>query len=289
MPQSSVPSRAPSFRQPAVASFPEMLNNLEDTELMGDDLDSLLDDFPEVQAPTETLTQAVFPALPFILPPPTPQLPPAFFSSSVSELNSLDSFCGVISTNTGALDALDALDHPDLTFGISISPELPLPSAALDGLDDLDCLDDLLDNVAAGNESICKVEAGEKSLDDLLDELDPPESVCVSGGQRAVEDLDSLDVLDSFPSGEGVTPIFPPVSFGAAGLDTLSDFRSTGISGSQTAAAPVMRSQKKTSKATKEKKTPPQLAVTHPLSSTHEFLQACTACFPQRGTSMFFS
>ncbi|KAJ4932386.1 hypothetical protein JOQ06_010809 [Pogonophryne albipinna] len=284
MPQSSVPSRAPSFRQPAVASFPEMLDNLDDTELMGDDLDSLLDGFPVEQAPTETLTQAVFTAPSFILPAPTPQLPPAFFSSSVSELNSLDSFCRVIRTNTGALDALDALHHPDLTFGISISPELPLPSAALDGLD---CLDDFLDNVAAGNESICKVEAGEKSLDDLLDELDTPESVCVSGGQSAVEDLDSLDVLDFFPSGEGVTPIFPPVSFGAAGLDTLSDFSSTGISGSQTAAAPVMRSQKNTSKATKEKKTPPQLAVTHPLSSTHEFLQACTACFPQRGRSIY--
>ncbi|KAI4822139.1 hypothetical protein KUCAC02_007701 [Chaenocephalus aceratus] len=264
MPQSSVPSRAPSFRQPAVASFPEMLDNLDDTELMGDDLDSLLDGFPEEQARTE--------------------LPPAFFSSSVSELNSLDSFCGVIGTITGALDALDALHHPDLTFGISISPELPLPSAALDGLDDLDCLDDFLDNVAARNESTCKVGAGEKSLDDLLDELDPPESVCVSGGQSAVEDLDFLDALDFFPSGECVTPIFPPVSFGAAGLDTLSDFRSTGISGSQTAAAPVMRSQKNTSK---EKKPPPQLAVTHPLSSTHEFLQACTACFPQRGQSVY--
>lgn len=53
MPQSSVPSRAPSFRQPAVASFPEMLDNLDDTELMGDDLDSLLDGFPEEQARTE--------------------------------------------------------------------------------------------------------------------------------------------------------------------------------------------------------------------------------------------
>ncbi|XP_033998686.1 zinc finger CCCH domain-containing protein 7B-like [Trematomus bernacchii] len=296
MPQSSVPSRAPSFRQPAVASFPEMLDNLDDTELMGDDLDRLLDDFPEEHAPTETLTQAVFPAprrtptseqtLSFILPAPTPQLPPAFFSSSVSELNSLDSFCGVISTNTGALDALDHL----LTFGISISPELPLPSVALDGLDDLDCLDDLLDNVAAGNESICEVEAGEKSLDDLLDELDeldPLKSVCVSGGQSAMEELDSLDALDLFPSDEGVKAIFPPVSFGAAGLDTLSDFSSTGISGSHAAAAPVMRSQKNTSKATKEKKNPPQLAVTHPLSSTHEFLQACTACFPQRGQSMY--
>ena len=188
----------------------------------------------------QTLTQAVFPAprrtptseqtLSFILPAPTPQLPPAFFSSSVSELNSLDSFCGVISTNTGALDALDAMDHL-LTFGISISPELPLPSVTLDGLDDLDCLDDLLDNVAAGNESICEVEAGEKSLDDLLDELDeldPLKSVCVSGGQSAMEELDSLDALDLFPSDEGVKAIFPPVSFGAAGLDTLSDFSSTG-------------------------------------------------------------
>ncbi|KAF3846744.1 hypothetical protein F7725_003822 [Dissostichus mawsoni] len=143
-----------------------------------------------------------------------------------------------------------------------------LPSAALDGLDgldDLDCLDDILDNVAAGNKSICEVEAGEKSLDDLLDELeepDPLEIVCVSGGQSAMEELDSLDALDFFPSGEG-------------------------ISGSHAAAAPVMRSQKNTSKATKEKKKPPQLAVTHPLSSTHEFLQACTACFPQRGQSIY--
>ncbi|KAK5856636.1 hypothetical protein PBY51_008219 [Eleginops maclovinus] len=273
MPQSTVPSRAPNFCQPAASSVPEMLDTLDDTELMGDDLDRLLDDFPEENGLTETPPQAVFPApcrtttseqtLPFILPAPTPQLPPAFFSSSIRELNSLDSFCCVTGTSTGSLDALDDL----LTSGISVALEPPL--------------------TFAGNESISEVEVGEKSLDDLLDELDPLDSVCVAGGQSSVEALDSLDALDSFPSVEGLPTPLPAVSIGGAGLDTLSDFSSTGVSGSHAVAAPVTRPPKNNSKATKEKNNPPRVAVTHPLSSTHEFLQACTACFPRKGASIY--
>lgn len=46
MPQSSIRSPAPSCRQPAVLTVPDIVDTLEDFELMGDDLDILLDGFP---------------------------------------------------------------------------------------------------------------------------------------------------------------------------------------------------------------------------------------------------
>lgn len=98
---------------------------------------------------------------------------------------------------------------------------------ALDTLDGLDSLDDLLDTAPSAADGI-------ESLDDLLDEL---ETVSDPGGQsgevpkigvKAVEPLDFLDVLDLFPSVEGVAATLPAISTGRAGLDTLSDFSSTG-------------------------------------------------------------
>lgn len=113
---------------------------------------------------------------------------------------------------------------------------------ALDTLDGLDSLDDFSDTTpsaaaAALNESTAELEAGEKSLDDLLDELSPLETVPDPGGRscdvpklcvKAVDQLDSLDALDSFPSVDGVVAALPVVSIGGAGLDSLSDFGSTG-------------------------------------------------------------
>ncbi|XP_031726766.1 zinc finger CCCH domain-containing protein 7B-like isoform X4 [Anarrhichthys ocellatus] len=296
MPQSFIPSSAPC-RQPAVSSVPDKVDTLEDSEVMGDDLDSLLDCFPNETEPTETPPQAALRSstrdrtVPSVLPAPTPQLPPAFFSSAVSQLNSLDFFSGVgCCTTAGTLDALDDLLTSGLGGGAGAT-NLALAFEALDVLDGLDCLDDFLDTTpsAAGSKSQTELDAGEKSLDDLLDELDPLETVSDPGGQsgvlkigvKAVDALDSLDALDSFPSAEGVVAALPAISMGRTGLDTLSGFSSTG---SQTAAAPVMRSPKNNSK---EKKNPALAALSNPLSSTHEFLQACSACFPRRGHGIY--
>lgn len=108
---------------------------------------------------------------------------------------------------------------------------LPSKAEALDVLDGLDSLDDFLDTIPAGSEAKPELGNVEKSLDDLLDELNPLESGCGPRGEvhqtgvKALNALDSLDALDSFPSAEGVGAEF---SVGGAGLDALSDFGSTG-------------------------------------------------------------
>ncbi|XP_034394534.1 zinc finger CCCH-type containing 7Ba isoform X2 [Cyclopterus lumpus] len=302
MPQSSIRSPAPSCRQPAVSTVPDIVDTLEDFELMGDDLDSLLDGFPNETEPTETPTQETFSiphrtstcdrTVPSVLPAPTPQLPPAFFSSAVSQLNSLDSFSGGgCSSTTGTLNALDDLWASGIGGGAGAT-NLALTSESLDGLDSLDDFLDMNPS-AAGSKANTEVDAGEKSLDDLLDELDPLETVSDPGSQscevpktgvKALVVLDSLDALDSFPSMEGVVDALPAISMGATGLDTLSDFSSIGITDFQTAAAPVMRSPKKNYKETN---IPALVAASNPLSSTHEFLQACSACFPRKGQGVY--
>ncbi|XP_068434358.1 zinc finger CCCH domain-containing protein 7B-like isoform X2 [Clinocottus analis] len=300
MPQSSIHSPAPSCHQPAVSSVPDIVDTCEDFELMGDDLDSLLDGFS--QEPTENPTQETFPiphqtstcdrTVSSVLPAPTPQLPPAFFSSAVNQLNSLDSFAGGgCSTRAGTLNALDDL----LTSGLGGGTGATILALTSESLDGLDSLDDFLDTTpsAAGSNDNTEVDAREKSLDDLLEELHPLETVSDPGGQsgevpktgvKALVGLDSLDALDSFSSMEGVVAALPAMSMGSTGLDTLYDFSSTGITGFQTARAPVMRSPKKNYKETNN---PALFAASNPLSSTHEFLQACSACFPRKGQSIY--
>uniref|UniRef100_A0A3Q4AGS7 C3H1-type domain-containing protein n=1 Tax=Mola mola TaxID=94237 RepID=A0A3Q4AGS7_MOLML len=77
---------------------------------------------------TSPCTQIV----PSVLPPPTPRLPPAFFSSAVSQLNSLDFFSGG-STTSVTLDALDNLSPSESGCTSNLTPVV------------LDSLDDLLD------------------------------------------------------------------------------------------------------------------------------------------------
>uniref|UniRef100_A0A4W6DF91 Zinc finger CCCH-type containing 7B n=1 Tax=Lates calcarifer TaxID=8187 RepID=A0A4W6DF91_LATCA len=161
MPQSTIPSIPPSSCQPAISLVPDKVDTLEDSEVMGEDLDSLLD-CPHT---TSTCAQIV----PSVLPAPTPQLPPAFFNSALSQLNSLDSFSGGgHSTASAALDTLDDL----------------LTSPGLDALDNFS-------GIGSGSDAL-------------------------NLGQTSVV-LDALDVFN-------------------------------------------------------------------PLSSTHEFLQACSACYPRQGT-----
>ncbi|XP_037333028.2 zinc finger CCCH-type containing 7Ba isoform X3 [Pungitius pungitius] len=288
---------APCSHQPNVSSTPATVDSLQDSELMGDDLDSLLDGFPNGAEPTEVAlsvphkTSTCECAVSSVLPAPTPQLPPAFFSSAVSQLNSLDFFSsGARGATTGTLDALDDL----LTSGPgggACATNKALNTEALDGLDSLD---DFLDTIPGPAGSVAEPELGnvEKSLDDLLDELNPLEDDCSPGGQseahktgaKALNALDSLDALDPFPSVEGVGEALPVFSLGGTGLDSLSDFSSTATTDSLTAAAQVMRSPNNNYK---EKSNAALVATSHPLASTHEFLQACSACFPRLGQGIY--
>lgn len=91
----------------------------------------------------------------------------------------------------------------------------------LDTLDSLDSLDDFPDgSQRAAAESKTDWEVGGY----MLDVLDPLETVADQGHLRrnsqkaVVNELDSLDVLDTFPSVKGV----------AAPLDSISLFSSTG-------------------------------------------------------------
>uniref|UniRef100_A0A7N6BZM6 C3H1-type domain-containing protein n=1 Tax=Anabas testudineus TaxID=64144 RepID=A0A7N6BZM6_ANATE len=134
-----------------------------------------------------------------VLPAPTPQLPPAFFNSSVSQLNCLDSFSG----GTSKLDSLDLL----ISQGLNA-----------------------LDNFSTGIR-------GEARAPDL--------------GLTST----AMDTLD--------------------GLDSLDDFLDTTPSAAAAAAAK------------KEKNNQAPLAASNALSSTHEFLQACSACFPREGQGIY--
>uniref|UniRef100_A0A3Q1EYM7 Zinc finger CCCH-type containing 7Ba n=1 Tax=Acanthochromis polyacanthus TaxID=80966 RepID=A0A3Q1EYM7_9TELE len=302
MPQPSFPSTPPSCNQPSVYAVSDTVGALEDSERLGDDLDSLLDCFPTEQGPAEIPVHSAFSlpsqastnnhAVSSDLPAPTPQLPPAFFSSAINQLNSLDSFSdGAHGTSVATLDFLDDLSTSATGSGAVVS-NLVLTSPAqevLHGLDSLDSLDDFLDvmpSAAAAedvNKSQTELDAVEKSLDELLDELDPLRAVCHQNGLtvevpkigvNSTEQLESLDALDPFPSVEGA---------GVTGLDLLSDVSSIGVP-PHSAAAPVMRPPKKQHNV-KENQAP--AAASNPLSSTHEFLQACSTCFPREGPGIY--
>lgn len=86
----------------------------------------------------------------------------------------------------------------------------------LDALDSLDSLDDFSDR----SQKLAIDKKNDWNMGGiLLDDLDPLEHKEGRNTQKpVVNELDSLDVLDTFPSVEGV----------AAPLDSLSQFDSTG-------------------------------------------------------------
>lgn len=181
---------------------------------------------------------------PPVLPAPTPHLPPAFFSSTLSHLNSLDSFSG--DDNGTAAPTLNVLDDLSSENGAGAGAlNVVLNSSTLDCLDDLDTLDsldDILDETpGAAAEKIIQLKtvltAGGKSLD-LLDEVDIIGAVSSTNGQsgddvikvnaKASKLLDSLDSLDSFSTADDVGTALATVSVEASGLDILSDFSTNG-------------------------------------------------------------
>uniref|UniRef100_A0A8B9KBK8 Zinc finger CCCH-type containing 7Ba n=1 Tax=Astyanax mexicanus TaxID=7994 RepID=A0A8B9KBK8_ASTMX len=96
---------------------------LEDCELMGDELDSLLDSCtPSKGSVVPTHVPIVDVMGLGALPVPSPHLPPAFFPSAVNQLNSLDSFPEPRRDSAPPVRLLDALD----SFSpVAISSQLP--------------------------------------------------------------------------------------------------------------------------------------------------------------------
>ncbi|KAK5616124.1 hypothetical protein CRENBAI_017132 [Crenichthys baileyi] len=299
VPKSTIPSTPPSSSRPAASAVPHRVEAVEDSEVMGDDLDSLLDSFPTGQVPSEVLALSEPDSNPTStpsLPAPTPQLPPAFFSSSISQLNSLDCFTNA--NHDSAAAALDILDdlYTSGDEGGANASNLLMPTTTrndLDGLDSLDTLDDILDstpNAVAAKETKTELKEGEKTLHELPNEVDTVGSVSHIKAQNgdvpkiatnSIKQLDSLDDLDSFPTVEDVKAALPGVSVGGTRLDSLSDFSSNGFSESDSVATSVTRSPKKHYKVKDSRDG--TTAVHNPLSSTHEFLQACSLCFPRGG------
>ncbi|KAK7939402.1 hypothetical protein WMY93_002728 [Mugilogobius chulae] len=255
-----------------------------DSDLMGDELDRLLDTFPQELDPNEAHLQAfVAPNLepPSVLPAPTPQLPPAFFSSSGSLLNCLDSFA---SSNGMAsrLDALDdvstsdnlcALNQPSsVLFGTTSSNAGPTVTQS--SLDDLDSLDDLLPSkTTVEKEALIENTDIKKCIEEAL-EMPKLAANSVNGekGLNTIDCLDSLDTLDTFPSTEnGVTTL-------GGGLDSLSGLKLNGESG--LSSAPLNTSIKEKNTYSKDKGS-------HALTLTHNFKMACSTCYPRTGKGIY--
>lgn len=267
------PPTVQGFFQLGVPSAPELT---DDCELIGEDLDSLLDSFPNEPEPTETLVQAfsapglAFPhehTTPSVLPAPTPQLPPAFFSSASSQLNCLDSFIqsGSMASTLDTLDdvsASSALDNPSKISYRTAAPNVGLTTMIQDSQGDLDSLDDLLTTNVV--QEVSKAELDTKqSL---------TEAVAVSPGLSGLSGISGLytvdgllDALDMFPSADCASV--------GTGVDSLSDFILNGITDCPSAVSLKTES--------KERNKPSAL------STTHEFKQACSACFPRKGKGIY--
>ncbi|XP_029946147.1 zinc finger CCCH domain-containing protein 7A-like [Salarias fasciatus] len=310
LPQSSHTLSSPNHNTPAFSRLPDRLESLEDSELMGDDLDSLLDDFstqPEqtevaFPIPSSTLDAFTHPAL-SDLPAPTPKLPPAFFSSPISQLNALDSFSSEgLGASAATLDVLDDLSALRLGQASNAPAPAPAPAPAaaldaldsLDSLDTLDSLDDLLDAADGGvHEPETKFHPGEKSLDELLNEAHLKYTFPIPNGHAAavpqvsstaLGHLNSLDTLDSFTPGDQRGGAPPAASHVGKSLDSISSFTAAGFPSSHSAAAPVTRAPQN---HYNEKANNGTSAVCNPLFATHEFLQACSTCFPRQGVGIY--
>ncbi|KAJ8251603.1 hypothetical protein GJAV_G00223120 [Gymnothorax javanicus] len=122
---------SPILGHPRVPFSVPVSEHMGECEVMDAELDSQLDCLPKGSEislhqspaqgaiPTNLPNQAVGLRVPYpsSLPAPTPQLPPAFFSSAVNQLNSLDTFQGLGSSDTPT-QALDALD----SFSPTVAP-----------------------------------------------------------------------------------------------------------------------------------------------------------------------
>ncbi|XP_072299848.1 zinc finger CCCH domain-containing protein 7B-like [Eucyclogobius newberryi] len=297
--QAQTPPTAQGSSEMALSSVPE---GPDDSDLMGDELDSLLDTFPNELEPIESHLQAfTAPSLestlklqkPSVLPAPTPQLPPAFFTSTNSQLNCLDSIAGSGSI-VPTLDALDdvstsdnlcAFDPASILFAGPASNAAP--AMTQNSLDDLDPLDDLLPSKSNAE----KIAITNNSIEKYIKEvLKMPHKLATNGfshekGLNTIDCHDSLDALDTFPSTETVTATLE------ASLDSLSDFKlnanlkrttdlSASLGESGFSPAPFKTSIKERNKLSPAKGS-------NALTLTHEFMLACSTCYPRTGKGIY--
>ncbi|XP_051905974.1 zinc finger CCCH domain-containing protein 7B-like isoform X2 [Hippocampus zosterae] len=260
--QCVLPNKANDGKQSA-ASVLDSPDPLEDCELIGDDLDNLLDCVPNEHLAAEVHTQgaASLPSVASSFPPtvPTPHLPPAFLSSSMSGINSTSSLS---LGGQNSLDTLDDLSSPHC--GLHFLDNLPggvngarLKSPVLDSLDDL---------LVAAPRAVSreapqpKTERLEKPFSDFFKPLqltcDPSAQL---GSALGVTQPHSLDSLDLFPAVKGQVHSEPALVQKGIGLDSLSDFSSAAT----------------------------QTPVPNPLSATHDFMQACSSCFAREGRATY--
>ncbi|KAB5517684.1 hypothetical protein PHYPO_G00170060 [Pangasianodon hypophthalmus] len=134
--------------EPAVCLSVPVSEQLEDCELMGDELDTLLDcvskqeQLPHTPSkgsvvPTHVPVMGLGPSFPPLLPAPSPCLPPAFFPSAVSQLNTLDSFCETGRDPSLSVRPLDSLDSFSQTLSQGSVPQRPPLVVGGEGLDSL--------------------------------------------------------------------------------------------------------------------------------------------------------
>ncbi|XP_061604516.1 zinc finger CCCH domain-containing protein 7B-like isoform X7 [Phyllopteryx taeniolatus] len=267
MPHCAIPDKAYNVDQCAISDL-DRLDTLEDYELLGDDLDNLLDCIPNEHVP--------------------PKLSPAFFISSITQFISMNSL------SLGGDNSLDAQDDFSSPQGLHSLDNLPgsadgpsLKSTMLDSLDDLLLATPCAVAVEA-NQSKTEPKELEKSIDDLLDEWTPVGRTCDPSAQlrsvSGVNQLNSLDSLDSFPSMEGGGPSLPALPQKGTGLDSLCNFSSSAVTTSHSAIT-----LKKQFPKSNDKQWHTQTPVSNPLSATHDFMQACTSCFPRQGQGIYTS
>ncbi|XP_061555731.1 zinc finger CCCH domain-containing protein 7B-like isoform X2 [Phycodurus eques] len=286
----AIPDKAYNVDQCAISDL-DRLDTLEDDELLGDDLDNLLDCVPNEHIPPKSHNQEVASLSSrestSMLPFQTPQLPPAFFSSSITQFISMNSL------SLGGHNSLDARDDFSSPQGLHSLDNLPgsadgpsLKSTMLDSLDDLLLAAPCAVAVEA-NQSKTEPKELEKSIDDLLDEWTPVGRTCDPSAQlrsvSGVNQLNSLDSLDSFPPMEGGGPSFPALPQKGTGLDSLCNFSSSAVATSHS----LITLKKQFPKCNDKWHT--QTPVSNPLSATHDFMQACTSCFPRQGQGIYTS
>ncbi|XP_051569358.1 zinc finger CCCH domain-containing protein 7B-like isoform X2 [Myxocyprinus asiaticus] len=131
---------------------------LEDNDLMGDELDSLLDCMSKEE---DTSQNGVVPSGLVCFSSSSPRLPPAFFSYAGSQLNTLDSFTKP-DVNSDGLDALDSICPPQVSCTGSVALQRPLVVGG-------DALDSLSEFILPGGKVCCSFLPSVK----LTNELNP--------------------------------------------------------------------------------------------------------------------
>ncbi|XP_053493232.1 zinc finger CCCH-type containing 7Ba isoform X3 [Ictalurus furcatus] len=134
--------------EPAVCLSVPVSEQLGECELVGDELDTLLDcvskqeQLPHTPSkgsvvPTHVPVMGLGPSFPPLLPAPSPCLPPAFFPSAVTHLNTLDSFCETARDPSLSVRPLDSLDSFSQALSQGSVPQRPPLVVGGEGLDSL--------------------------------------------------------------------------------------------------------------------------------------------------------